>query len=323
MTKYNIALKIIKLLSDGCFYTYNDIYQNIGITKKKIDIEINYLKILGLNFSKSFVKGLKLDKPIQLIDKKKISLQLLKNNKIFIIPIIDSTSVFLINRIDTLKSGDICVSEYQKKGRGRNGKNWFSPFGYNLYFSMYWNLLTKNNSIDGLSILVAISIAESLKKLGAEHVQIKWPNDIYLYNKKLAGILIDIIHIDKNKTKIVIGIGINLLMNFSFCKIKKNNYISLQETSVKIDRNFIFSFLIKNLKLYLSKFESKGLQCFIPSFLKLGIYLNKPIDLILKDRKISGIYRGIDFKGSLILEKNNFFTYWNFGNVSMRAKYSE
>lgn len=312
--KYNILLKIVKILSDGRFYTYKSICKSIGIEKNYISKEINILRTFGLNICQVFNQGYKLNKPIQMIKKNKISLQILKKNTIFIVPIVDSTNQYLINRINKLKSGDICISEYQEKGRGRNDKSWFSPFGYNLCFSLYWILNFGLKAIMGLSLVVAISIAESLKKLGVPDIKLKWPNDVYINNKKLAGILIETIQSTIFKTKIIIGIGINLSKQYIYEK-----YISLEEVQCNIDRNVIFSILIKNLQISLLNFELHGLQPFIKKFLNLDIYLNRHVKLIFQDKKISGIYRGIDNQGSLLLEKNNVLTSCNIGNLSLYA----
>lgn len=311
---YYIPLKILYLISDGSFYTYKNISNIIG---KHINIHhnINLLqKFLGLEKINTSHNGFKVIEPIQLINKNKLNDNILKNNNIFIIPILDSTNQFLINNLKKLKLGDICISEYQTKGRGRNGKTWFSPIGNNLYFSIYWEI-NKLKSILGLSLAIAVSLAESLKKLGIKNIKIKWPNDIYLYKKKLAGILIETIKKNNTKkTSIIIGIGINLSKNNFF------NSISLIETKINIDRHFILSYLIINLKDTLIEFEKTGLKSFFYRFLKLDMYLNKNVNLIFANKKISGIHRGIDSRGYLIIEKNNFFTSWNFGSLSLHLK---
>ncbi len=88
-----------------------------------------------------------------------------------------------MDRITELKSGDACVAEYQQAGRGRRGRQWVSPFGANLYLSMYWRLEQGPAAAMGLSLVVGIVMAEVLQNLGAEKVRVKWPNDLYLNDK--------------------------------------------------------------------------------------------------------------------------------------------
>ncbi|RDT55333.1 biotin--[acetyl-CoA-carboxylase] ligase, partial [Klebsiella pneumoniae] len=80
--------------------------------------------------------------------------------------------------------------ENQQAGRGRRGRKWFSPFGANLYLSMYWRLEQGPAAAIGLSLVIGIVMAEVLHDLGADQVRVKWPNDLYLNDRKLAGILV-------------------------------------------------------------------------------------------------------------------------------------
>lgn len=123
------------------------------------------------------------------------------------LPVIDSTNQYLLDRIGELKSGDACVAEYQQAGRGRRGRKWFSPFGANLYLSMFWRLEQGPAAAIGLSLVIGIVMAEVLRKLGADKVRVKWPNDLYLQDRKLAGILVELTGKTGDAAQIVIGPG--------------------------------------------------------------------------------------------------------------------
>lgn len=107
----------------------------------------------------------------------------LPTGHVTVLPVVDSTNQYLLDRITELKSGDACVAEYQQAGRGRRGRQWVSPFGANLYLSMYWRLEQGPAAAMGLSLVVGIVMAEVLQNLGAEKVRVKWPNDLYLNDK--------------------------------------------------------------------------------------------------------------------------------------------
>ncbi|MGV8352601.1 biotin--[acetyl-CoA-carboxylase] ligase, partial [Pseudomonas aeruginosa] len=82
----------------------------------------------------------------------------------------------MIQRISELTSGDVCIAEYQSAGRGRRGRQWISPFGRNLYLSMYWKLDQGPAAAIGLSLVVGVILAEVLQQFGANGVKVKWPN---------------------------------------------------------------------------------------------------------------------------------------------------
>ncbi|MEN1494486.1 biotin--[acetyl-CoA-carboxylase] ligase, partial [Pseudomonas aeruginosa] len=96
--------------------------------------------------------------------------------------------------------------------RGRRGRKWFSPFGANLYLSMFWRLEQGPAAAIGLSLVIGIVMAEVLRKLGADKVRVKWPNDLYLQDRKLAGILVELTGKTGDAAQIVIGAGINMAM---------------------------------------------------------------------------------------------------------------
>lgn len=90
----------------------------------------------------------------------------IEHGRVTVLPVIDSTNQYLLDRLSELQSGDACVAEYQQAGRGRRGRKWFSPFGSNLYLSMYWRLEQGPAAAIGLSLVIGIVIAEVLQSLG-------------------------------------------------------------------------------------------------------------------------------------------------------------
>ena len=125
---------------------------------------------------------------------------------------ISSTNDYLLKE-EKSKDKDlkICIAEEQTKGRGRRGKSWISPKFKNIYLSLSSYL--KKEDLSGLSIAVAVSVSIVLRKFNVTSL-IKWPNDLLVGNKKICGILIETTKVDE-LTKVVIGIGINVNMEYS------------------------------------------------------------------------------------------------------------
>ncbi|MFW7344277.1 bifunctional biotin--[acetyl-CoA-carboxylase] synthetase/biotin operon repressor, partial [Pollutimonas sp. H1-120] len=65
-----------------------------------------------------------------------------------------------------ISSGTVCIAEYQNKGRGRRGRHWVSPFGSNLYFSLFWRLDAGLAAAMGLSLVIGVAIVEALEEKG-------------------------------------------------------------------------------------------------------------------------------------------------------------
>ena len=230
---------------------------------------------------------------------------------------ISSTNDYLLRK-EKNKNKDIkiCIAEEQTKGRGRRGKSWISPKFKNIYFSL--NSYLKKEDLSGFSIAVALSVSKVLTKINVMSL-IKWPNDLLVGNKKICGILIETAMVGE-LTKVVIGIGINVNMEYS-------ELIDQEWTSIKLekkksaDRNSIISEMINQLCITLNKFEQEEFDYFLKKFKSLDLLKDK--EFTLKDRpKETFIGKGIDEKGLLIAQnlKDQGIVKFSSGEVSLKLK---
>lgn len=162
-------------------------------------------------------------------------------------------------------------------------------------------------------------MTEVLRKLGAAEVKVKWPNDLYLNDKKLAGILVELTGKTGDAAQLVIGAGINLTMRESLNNVINQDWINLQEAGVSIDRNKLTAELLSELRSAIIKFESEGLSVFISRWRELDNYLDRPVKLIIGNQEIFGIARGIDQQGALLLEQNGILNSYIGGEISLRG----
>lgn len=318
MKDHTIPLTLISILADGEFHSGEQLGEQLGMSRAAINKHIQTLRDWGVDVFTVPGKGYSLPEPIHLLDEKKIS-QEIDHGRVTVLPVIDSTNQYLLDRLDELTSGDTCVAEYQQAGRGRRGRKWFSPFGANLYLSMYWRLEQGPAAAIGLSLVIGIVIAEVLQQLGAEQVRVKWPNDIYLQDRKLSGILVELTGKTGDAAQIVSGAGINLMMRRVESDVVNQGWISLQEAGVVIDRNLLAARLIKELRLGLELFEQEGLAPYLPRWEKLDNFIHRPVKLIIGDKEIYGISRGIDAQGALLLEQDGVIKAWVGGEISLRS----
>lgn len=121
-----------------------------------------------------------------------------------VLPEIDSTSTELMRRTRAGQTEPtLLVAERQSAGRGRMGRPWQSAVGDSLTFSLGLPYAPRDWS--GLSLAVGLSVAESL----GPDIQLKWPNDLWWHERKLAGILVEAATAG-GRSQVVIGIGINI-----------------------------------------------------------------------------------------------------------------
>ncbi|MFB4363293.1 biotin--[acetyl-CoA-carboxylase] synthetase [Pantoea sp. SGAir0180] len=317
MKDHSVPLKLIDILSDGEFHSGEQLGETLGMSRAAINKHIQTLKSWGLEVYTVTGKGYSFPAPLQLLNEKAILGQLSQPD-VAVIPVIDSTNQYLLERMDSLPSGAVCVAEYQQAGRGRRGRHWFSPFGANLYMSMYWRLEQGPAAAMGLSLVIGIVMAETLQSLGAEDVRVKWPNDIYLHDRKLAGILVELTGKTGDAAQIVMGAGINLAMRNADAAQINQGWINLQEAGVTLDRNDLAATLINRLREALPVFEQEGLAPFVARWAGLDNFINRPVRLLMGEREVHGIARGIDNQGGLLLEQEGEIKSWMGGEISLR-----
>ena len=230
---------------------------------------------------------------------------------------ISSTNDYLLRK-EKNKNKDIkiCIAEEQTKGRGRRGKSWISPKFKNIYFSL--NSYLKKEDLSGLSIAVALSVSKVLTKINVMSL-IKWPNDLLVGNKKICGILIETAKVGE-LTKVVIGIGINVNMEYSELIDQEWTSIKLEKKQ-SVDRNSIITEMINQLCITLNKFEQEEFDYFINKFTSLDLLKDKQFTLKDKPNE-TFIGKGIDNKGLLIAQnlKDQRIVKFSSGEVSLKLK---
>jgi len=318
MKDITVPLRLISILSNGEFHSGEQLGTELGMSRAAINKHIQTVREWGLDIFTVPGKGYRLPAPIQLLNSDKI-LAALPEGKVDVLPVIDSTNQYLMDRIHQLNSGDACVAEYQQAGRGRRGRKWFSPFGSNLYLSMYWKLDQGPAAAMGLSLVIGIVMAEVMQRLGAADVRVKWPNDLYLKDRKLAGILVELTGKTGDAAHLVIGAGINLRMREPAADIINQGWINLQEAGIDIDRNELTVTLLKDLRAALRQFELDGLAPFITRWRNIDNFLDRPVKLLIGDKEIHGIERGIDQQGALLLEIDGEIKTYIGGEISLRG----
>ncbi|MBI6218376.1 bifunctional biotin--[acetyl-CoA-carboxylase] ligase/biotin operon repressor BirA [Proteus sp. DFP240708] len=311
-------LLLIELLADGNIHSGEQLGESLGMTRAGINKHIQTLRSWGIDVQTVAGKGYQLDAPMNLLNVNSVNKNI-NGEPARVIPVIDSTNQYLIQRISELKSGDVCIAEYQSAGRGRRGRQWISPFGRNLYLSMYWKLDQGPAAAIGLSLVVGVIMAEVLQKLGADGVKVKWPNDLYLNDKKLSGILVELTGKTGDVAHIVTGIGINIAMSKNQNEAINQQWINLEQVGIKIDRNELACEITNALRDAFVQFEKQGLSVFIERWKRLDNFMDRRVKLIIGEKEIFGIAKGINDQGALLLEQDGKIIPYIGGEISLRS----
>jgi len=200
-------------------------------------------------------------------------------------------------------SGTLVLAESQTRGRGRLGRSWLSPKYKGIYLSLILRPKISPAASPILTLLSAVSICEAVKKVIDLDVQIKWPNDILIHNKKLAGILTEMnAEVDKVNF-VVIGIGLNVNND-------KKSLIA-QATSLKeqqghpLSRILLLQELLRRIESNYSFLEDKGSQIIIDKWRNFSLTLGRRVKVYCQDKHIEGQAVDIDTDGGLLIRKDS------------------
>lgn len=308
---HTVAVNILRILADGKFHSGEKLAKHFNLSRVAIHQQIQKFSLWGLTVFAVRGKGYSLSHPLFLYQYDAESSSLHQSSSadhpINLFPIIDSTNEYLLQNIPNLKQGEVCIAEYQYAARGRRGRRYFAPFGTNLYFSLHWQINAKK-STHGLSLVVGIVVAELLASLGVENIKLKWPNDIYLDNKKLGGILIES-KVKQAEMHLVIGIGLNLYMREADAQIVTQDWISLHQKEYFLDKNSLVIALQKRLIEAIQEFEKTGFNGFIERWQLFDLLKEQSIQLSYEENQQqvikTGLYEGVDQDGALLINQYN------------------
>ena len=221
--------------------------------------------------------------------------------------------------------GTLVVADSQTGGKGRRGREWASPKGEAVYMSLLLKPDFSPEYASMLTLVMALSLVKSLEQVyeSKEHlIQIKWPNDLIWNKKKIAGILTEM-SADMNSIHyVIVGVGINL-NNTGFSKDLQEKATSLQaETGLYKDRAEVIAKTLelfeKDYEVFCQTFDMKNLKVEYEKYL-----VNKDVTVRVLDPKgeYTGIARGINDKGELLVEKDGEILPVYAGEVSVRGIY--
>ncbi len=224
---------------------------------------------------------------------------------------IDSTQNFAQNiAADKKENGTIIIAEKQTSGRGRLDRKWTSPKG-GIWFSLIIHPKFDVSSSTLIPILSAVALSKSIKSVLDIETEVKWPNDITMNGKKVAGVLVDASFQTNSIDYLILGIGINFDIDAK--KLEKRltktpNFYGIDSLRGKENKTPPK----KLLKEFLLQFEKNLFQLdkgekskIIKEWTKRAAGIGKKITINTSNGKISGISQGIDNDGALKIKTRN------------------
>ena len=308
---------IIEQTIDGSPIGHDELNNYLGfIDIKEIDKLIQYLEIPLLRADSGYRFDGGVGQPLNTAD---IKSHLVSTSSVDIAVkrLVTSTNELLLAQVEnSIEDYSIVVSESQAYGRGRQQKQWFSPYGGNVYFSLGF----KTERVDHvylLPLLVAVTLRDLLVRHGVDGLQLKWPNDVLINGKKLAGILVESKVCGENQF-VVIGIGINIVRSKQILASVDQPVAFLDDfqATKMIDRNLLVAMLIENLiKVLENPVDDMSL---ISAWSEADAFKGRSVEVMLSGQWKQGLAVGVADKGQYVIEMETGKVEINSSYVSLR-----
>ncbi|MEM3696728.1 MAG: biotin--[acetyl-CoA-carboxylase] ligase [Candidatus Bathyarchaeia archaeon] len=217
--------------------------------------------------------------------------------------------------------GTIVVAETQTAGRGRLGREWFSPKG-GLYFSTILKpKITVKESVK-LVFVAGLAVAEVLHEKYGLHVETKWPNDVLVGGRKICGILSEMKTRGEKVDYAIIGVGINanVKVKKEFPEELKTVATSIEdELGRKIKLEELLRLLLENLENVYEQFMKEGFTQVLKKWKRYASFIGKKVEIINEVGRLHCLALDVDDDGALVVRlEDGTVKHVFFGDVSLQ-----
>ena len=321
--------KVLNLLRNSEDYISGQkLCEELYVSRTAVWKVIEQLKQDGYEIEAVRNKGYLLKEIPDILSQAEIESQIKTNwagREVCYVPQIDSTNIRAkILGDEGAPEGTLVVSDEQLKGRGRRGRDWSSPAGSSIYMTLLLRPDCHPSKAPGLTLVMALSIAQAVEKITGEKVGIKWPNDIVMNGKKVCGILTEMSMEADYIQYVVIGAGINVNTD-EFPKELEGLATSLSlETGRQYLRSEIIASVMEHFEENVKKyFETEDMTNLKEDYEALLLNKDSEVRVLSPGHEYLAKALGINEKGELLVQKEDGTMEEVYaGEVSVRGVYN-
>ncbi len=312
-------LTLLKLLRDGRFHSGQALGAALGVSRSAIWKQLQHLESdLNLSIHKVRGRGYQLAAPLELLEQDQLAAS---PWPVSIHHSLDSTNAEALRAVDRgVTAPFVVLAERQTAGRGRRGRKWVSPFAENIYYSLVLRMDGGMRQLEGLSLVVGLAVLNALRDVGVSGVGLKWPNDVLVGNKKIAGILLELVGDPADVCHVVLGIGINVNMRVA-SEVDQAWTSVFLESGAAVNRNVLVSRLNDSLLMYLKRHEVSGFSAIQAEWEQNHLWQGREVSLIAGVHRVDGTVLGIDQQGALRMRVEGEEKLFSGGELSLRLRH--
>jgi len=329
MLKFNLMSKltfpILQRLVDGKFHSGEALAQHFGVSRATVYKAVSDAQSLGVEIFSVRGRGYKLPEPVEFLEAPAVLQAIGEQRNWFHLEILDtvvSTNTYLMQAASQGAPHVTCVAtQLQTGGKGRRGRTWFAQLGASLTFSLLWRFQCGAAALSGLSLAIGVGLMRSLIDLGIDHAALKWPNDVLVDGKKLAGILIELQGDMEGESAAVIGVGINYQLPQALLNQINQPAIGVSQiTTQQFSKSMLLGNLLKHLAEVLKAFEVGGFTSIKAEWLRYHAYHNKTVRMLMPNGvETQGVVKDVADDGILMVETALGLQRFSAGEISLRG----
>ena len=286
----------------------NEIIKLLKKEEKISDEAIDELKDININDFSTIVQEIG-KTPKEYINAEKISKNLdtkYIGKNLYVYNEVNSTNtVAKFLAMNNVENGSVVISEKQNAAKGRSGKSWESPIG-GVWLSIILNPQVDYSKLPLITLATGVAVAKMLEKVGVKNPQIKWPNDIMIYGKKVCGILTEAVTKFNTIENVIIGVGIDANLDINdFPKELQDGTTTIEiELGKKEDEATLIRIFLEEFEKIIEVFNNKGYEDILKEWRKRSYTIGKIVEVREPFNKhYDGYVVGIGKEGELIVEK--------------------
>ena len=325
-TESEPAALVVRALADGRPRACDALARECGIDGATLDAALRRLDGLGV----AVVSGLdavSLPRPVDLLDAQRIrrAVPRLGPEALHVRFAVDSTNSVLAGRLRAgAEAPELCAAEIQTAGRGRQGRRWVSGLGQSLVLSVSWRFPAQSRGLSGVSLAAGIALAEDLAAGGFGGVMLKWPNDLVVDDRKLAGILVEASRFGSGAAACVIGVGFNLDLAPADSGRIDQPWTDFATAFGRVPaRSTLASRSANALLDTCEQYRADGPGPFVARWRERDALHGRPVRVLSGGAPIDGTACGIDADGALLVEHSAGVIRCESGEISVRARCRE
>lgn len=317
-----MPLSVLRLLSPDAFRSGEEISRELAISRASVHNAVAQARALGAEIHAVRGKGYRLAWRYSWLDGDALRESLEASGyALHVHDNVDSTNTRLLALAQQGQAHkSVLAAELQTGGRGRRGRSWQGLLGGSLTFSLLWRFNRPLTGLSGLSLVVGLALTKALRSMGASAAMVKWPNDVLLDGRKLAGILIETQGDMLSAASAVIGIGVNVQGGEKVASQAGLPVADLAEVLEPLpDRNALLVAILAELDALLPEFDAQGFAPFAEAWQVLHAWQGQAVQVVNAAGVVArGEAVGVDEQGALLLATAAGLQRIHSGEVSLR-----